>query len=120
MESDKTTTIESLKAQMRLFGDEREWGQFHSPKNLSMALAAEGAELMEFFIWVDSVSSIDEFEKNREEVENEIADIASYLFSFCSRYNIDLTQAFKRKMEINALRYPVEKSKGRATKYTNL
>ncbi len=118
--TDKTTTIESLKQIMLTFTDERDWGQFQTPKNLSMALAAEGAELMELFMWVESRASAEELEKKREDVEHEIADIAAYLFIFCSRHNIDLAGAFERKMRINALRYPVDKAKGSSTKYTDL
>ena len=118
--TDQTTTVEQLKEKIRTFTDARDWGQFHTPKNLSMALAAEGAELMELFMWVESNLSKEELEKKREDVEHEVADIAAYLFIFCSRYNIDLTAAFDRKMRINALKYPVEKSKGISTKYSDL
>ena len=79
---DDTTTIQTLKQLIRNFSDERNWGQFHLPKNLSMALGAEAAELMELFLWVDSKASVEELEKRRTEVEHELADIALYLFLF--------------------------------------
>lgn len=118
--NDKTTTVETLKEIIRTFTDARDWGQFHTPKNLSMAVAAEAAELMEIFMWVESKASVEELEKNREDVEHEVADIAAYLLILCSRYNIDLAAAFEQKMKINGLKYPLEKAKGVSTKSTKL
>jgi NTP pyrophosphatase (non-canonical NTP hydrolase) len=118
--NDKITTIEDLKKIKRSFVEERNWEQFHTPKNITMALAVEAAELMELFIWSDTQESIQELEKKREEVEHEVADVLAYLLSLCSRYDIDLTQAFEKKMKLNAEKYPIEKSKGRSTKYSNL
>lgn len=118
--TDQTTTLQTLKDFMVAFGDERDWGQFHTPKNLSMALAAEAAELMELFMWIESRASSEELEKNRVDVEHEVADILSNLLLFCGRHNIDITAAFERKMKINALKYPVNKAKGKSTKYTAL
>lgn len=117
---DDTTTIQTLKQRIRDFGDAREWGQYHVPKNLSMGLAAEAAELMEIFLWVDSKASVEELENKRQEVEHEVADVALYLFQFCSRYNIDLADAIEQKMKINEQKYPVDKAKGRWTKYNKL
>lgn len=118
--NDKTTSLEELKKKMLAFADERDWGQFHTPKNLTMALAVEAAELMELFTWVESKDSFQTLETHKEAVEHEIADVAAYLFALCGRYNIDLASAFERKMELNARKYPVEKSKGKYTKYTHL
>lgn len=117
--TDQKTTLAELKAFMKAFVDERDWGQFHSPKNLSMALAAEAAELMEHFLWVDgNKASVETLEKKREEIEHEVADIFAYLLAFCARYNIDLSAAYERKMTLNAAKYPVEKAKGSSEKYT--
>ncbi|MBA2306587.1 nucleotide pyrophosphohydrolase [Candidatus Dependentiae bacterium] len=118
--TDATTTLEDLKKKMLSFADEREWGQFHTPKNLTMALAVEAAELMELFMWLDAQESIHAMETNREAIEQEVADVAAYLVALCGRYKIDLATAFERKMELNSQKYPVEKSKGRSTKYTQL
>lgn len=118
--TDSTTTIEELKRKMLAFADERDWGQFHTPKNLTMALAIEAAELMELFIWVDAQESKETINTHKEAIEHEIADVASYLFALCARYNIDLASAFEKKMELNATKYPIEKAKGRYTKYTQL
>ncbi len=120
IKNDKTTTVEELKQSMRAFVEERDWAKFHTPKNIAMGLAIEAAELMEHFNWVDTKESIEVLEKKREEVENEVADVAAYLFSICTYYDIDLSQAFEKKKKINQDKYPIEKTKGRYTKYTDL
>lgn len=117
---DRTTTVETLKKTVRSFVEERQWSQFHTPKNLSMALAAEAAELMEFFLWAETAESKEVLKARREEIEQEVADIAAYLFSLCTHYDIDLSHAFEKKMELNARKYPVDKSKGSWTKYSDL
>lgn len=117
---DNEITISTLKKQLKKFVDERDWNQFHTPKNMSMGIAAEAAELMELFLWVDSQQSFDIIQSKREQVEHEIADIAIYVVMFCSENNIDLAQAIEKKMQHNAEKYPVEKSKGKSTKYTEL
>ncbi len=118
--SDSTTNIQTIKDTIRKFTDERNWGQFHSPKSLSMAIAAEAAELMEFFIWPDAEESHKILERKRGDVEHEVADIVAFLFLFCSRYNIDITRAFEAKMKINAERYPVDKARDTWLKYFDL
>lgn len=117
---DKTTTIESLKDLVRKFVEERDWQQYHTPKNLSMNIAGEAAELMEFFTWTDNEGSKRVLEEYRQDVEHEVADIAFALINFCMRNNIDLSQAIKTKMILNEQKYPVEKCKGKATKYHKL
>lgn len=118
--NDSTATIEDLKKRVHSFIDERDWRQFHTPKNVSMALAVEAAELMEFFMWHTGEESVQTLEKKREVIEQEVADIASYLLSLCVHYNIDLASAMERKELLNARKYPVEKSKGISTKYSDL
>ena len=117
---DSTTTIDTLKKSMRSFVDERDWKQFHTPKNISMALAVEAAELMEHFMWVDSSKDEKQLEINRDMVEQEVADIAAYLLSLCTYYDIDLTQAFERKKKLNEKKYSLEKSKAFTKKFTSL
>lgn len=117
--NDSTTTLEELKKSIYAFVEERDWVQYNNPKNMSMALAIEVAELMEFFQWVEGVDSVRKLEKHREAIEHEIADIANYLFTFCAIHNIDLAQAIERKRKELAVRYPVEKVKGRFTKYAD-
>ena len=118
--SDATTTIESLKNDVKKFIQDREWQQFHSPKNLTMALASEVTELMNFFLWCESSASYGELEKRRQDVEDEVADIAFALLCFCIENKIDLSKALAHKQVEKARKYPVEKCKGKWTKYTEL
>ncbi|HZW60680.1 MAG TPA: nucleotide pyrophosphohydrolase [Candidatus Babeliales bacterium] len=118
--SDTTKTIAQLKAQVAAFVKERDWDQFHSPKNLSMNISIEAAELMEKFLWVDSKASFDALEDNRQEIEDELADVFLAILCFCNAANIDLAQAFEKKFVATAEKYPVGKAKGRSTKYTKL
>ncbi len=117
---DATTTINDLKKMIKKFIEEREWQQYHSPKNLSMQIAAEAAELMELLLWVESKESFEEVTKNKEAVEHEIADIVHGIICFCLQANIDLSSALEKKMALNAKKYPLEKSKGKRVKYTQL
>lgn len=117
---DNITTINDLKEVVQKFVEDREWQQFHTPKNLSMNIAAEAAELMELFLWVDSTDAAATLEKNRTAVEDEVADIGCALLNFCLRNNIDLACAIEKKLFKNCSKYPVEKSKGKAVKYTML
>ena len=118
--SDTTTTVETLKNEIKKFIEDRDWQQFHSPKNLSMSLASEVAELMDFFLWCDNDGSYEELKKHRQDVEDEVADIAFALLCFCTENNIDLSKALAHKQIERARKYPIEKCKGRWTKYTNL
>ena len=118
--ADNTTTIETLKNSVKKFTEDREWQQFHSPKNLSMAMASEVAEVMDLFLWCDNAASYEELERQRQDVEDEIADVAIVLLAFCVRHNIDLSTAITQKQIKHALKYPIEKCKGKATKYTQL
>jgi len=111
-------SIESLRDRLREFAREREWDQFHTPKNLSMALIAEAAELVEHFQWVDGNKSHLLEEKLRPSVEEEIADIFIYLVRIADKLDIDLYTAAERKISINARKYPADKVRGSARKYT--
>ena len=117
---DNITTINELKIVIKKFVEDREWHQYHSPKNVSMQIANEAAELLELFLWVDCKESFAEVEKRKEAVEHEVADIAHALISFCIRANIDLASAIEKKMIHNAQKYPIEKAKGNRLKYTEL
>jgi NTP pyrophosphatase (non-canonical NTP hydrolase) len=117
--NDATTTVQTLKNVVENFVQERDWAQFHSPKNLSMALVKEATELSELFLWCESnKASFETLCKKRIEVEHEVADTLLILMAFANRNNIDLTTALSNKMEITIKKYPVEKCKGRADKYT--
>ncbi len=113
----KSVTLAKLKKIAHSFADEREWHQFHTPKNLSMAISIEAAELMELFMWENGLSEKILSEK-KEAIEHEVADILLALLLFCNNAHIDLEAAFEKKMEINRAKYPVEKSKGKSAKYT--
>jgi len=116
--SERITSIETLKEILREFARERDWDQFHTPKNLSMALIAEAAELVEHFQWVEGNSSHLLEEKVRPSVEEEIADIFIYLVRIADKLDIDLYAAAERKIAINAVKYPAERVRGSAMKYT--
>ena len=120
--TDAKTTVAELRARVLAFVHERDWEQFHSPKNLSMALAAESGELMEHCLWSDSPASqaVAQDPKKRPAIEAEIADVVIYALEFANICGIDLAAAIETKMAANAKKYPVEKSKGRADKYDQL
>lgn len=120
--TDAQTTVAELKSAVLAFARERDWEQFHAPKNLSMALAAEAAELMEHFLWATTEESraVARDHKKRAEIAEELADVVIYALEFANATGLDLTAAIDAKMKANAKKYPVEKSRGRATKYTEL
>lgn len=118
--NDEITTIQEMKDFIHKFIDEREWFQFHSPKNLSISVALESAELMEKFQWCDCKESYLIAEKKRDEVEQELADVIITAICFARSVGIDISSAVKRKMEINGKKYPVEKAKGKSNKYNEL
>jgi len=117
---DKDTPIQKLKEEINRFVSERDWEKFHSPKNLSMSIAIEAAELMEKFQWLEGVESKELTSRQKQEIEEELADIAVYVLNFCSLYGIDLSDAIERKLKINSKKYPVERVKGNSKKYTEL
>ncbi len=120
--SDSVTTVGDLKERVLAFTRERDWEQFHAPKNLSMALAAEAGELMEHFLWATSEESktLAHNVKKRAEIEDELADVIIYGLEFANMTGIDVAAAIERKMAANAAKYPVEKSRGNSAKYTEL
>ena len=111
-------SLESLRDRLREFAKKRDWDQYHTPKNLSMALIAEAAELIEHFQWVDGSQSHILEEKTRQSVEEEMADILIYLVRISDKLEIDLYDAVERKLAINEKKYPAEKVRGSAKKYT--
>lgn len=115
-----TTELESLKVRLREFAKERDWDQFHSPKNFSMALIVECAELVEHFQWLTDEQSKNLSPETLEEVRLEMADIFIYLMRLADKLNVNLIDAANQKIKLNAIKYPIEKSKGIATKYNKL
>jgi len=106
--------LEALRQQLAEFAQVRDWEQFHSPKNLSMALIAEAAELVEHFQWLTEAQSAELPPEKLQEVRLELADIFIYLIRIADRLGVDLVAAAQEKCAINERRYPVEKVRGSA------
>ncbi len=112
--------LEEIRKKLALFARARNWDQFHSPKNLSMALTAEAAELLEIFQWLtdeqsrEIVNNVNEMAQVREE----IADVMIYLVRLADKLNVDIEKAVLDKIELNEKKYPVELAKNNATKYS--
>ncbi len=98
--------VKALQQRLRQFADERDWQQFHSPKNLSMALMVEAAELLEHFQWLTEIESSSPDSVNRHEVAAEIADIQIYLAMLADKLDVDIEKAVYNKLEANATKYP--------------
>ena len=112
-------TLENLRANINAFVLERDWAQFHTPKNLAMAMIVEAAELVEQFQWDTPQESQQLSAKKREAVSHELADTFVYLLRIAEVLEIDLIAAANEKIKLNALKYPVEKAKGSNAKYTD-
>jgi NTP pyrophosphatase (non-canonical NTP hydrolase) len=108
--------LEALRRRLRAFADERDWEQFHSPKNLAMALIAEAGELVEHFQWLTEDASRALPAQVRDAVALELADVQLYLVMLADRLGVDLAAAARRKIDLNSERYPAEASRGRSTK----
>jgi len=106
-----------LRDKLRAFAEERDWEQFHSPKNLSMALMVEVAELMEHFQWLTEAQTASLPAEVKPAVTEELADILLYLVRLSDRLEVDLLEAALRKLEKNAAKYPADKVRGSAKKY---
>jgi len=109
--------ISKIQNQLEKFAVDRDWEQFHTPKNLSMALSVEASELVEIFQWLKPEESNSPSQKQIQEINSEVADIAMYLLRFCSVLGIDIEEAIEKKLERNAVKYPINLSKGNAQKY---
>ena len=120
--TDSTTTVSQLRESVLAFVRERDWEQFHSPKNLSMALAAEAAELMEHFLWATPEESrkVASDPAKRAKIAEELADVVIYALEFANATGLDVAASIEGKIAANARKYPVEKARGRSAKYTEL
>ena len=112
--------MKELAKKLRKFAEQRDWEQFHSPKNLAMALSVEVAEIVEHFQWLTQAESNNLDSVKLAEIKKEIADVTIYLTRLADQLGIDPVQAAEEKMRLNEKRYPVEKAKGKAAKYTDL
>ena len=108
----------ALQAALRRFAQDREWEQFHTPKNLAAALCVEAAELLEHFQWLSDEQSSALGEEKRAAVEHELADVLIYLLQLSDKLGVDLEAAAWRKIQINAAKYPVDRAKGNMKKYS--
>jgi NTP pyrophosphatase (non-canonical NTP hydrolase) len=120
--NDSEATVAELRERVLAFVRERDWEQFHSPKNLSMALSAEAAELMEHFLWATPEESrgVAADPTRRAKIAEELADVVIYALEFANMTGLDVAACIEAKMAANALKYPIEKAKGRSAKYTEL
>jgi dCTP diphosphatase len=120
--TDSATTVSDLKNRVLAFARERDWEQFHAPKNLSMALAAEAGELMEHFLWASPEESraIAGDPAKRAKIAEELADVVIYALEFANATGLDVAAIVVAKIAANAGKYPVEKARGRSAKYTEL
>ena len=115
---DENTTLEELKSRTAKFIRERDWEQFHTPKNLSMSIAIEAAELMEHFQWMTEEQSTTLSPEELDEIGEEMADIVLYSLSLCNQLGLDLSESVMNKLAKNAEKYPREKVRGKSHKYT--
>jgi NTP pyrophosphatase (non-canonical NTP hydrolase) len=115
-----TRTFDDLRQRLAAFAAERDWDQFHSPKNLAMALAAEAGELLEHFQWLTEAESAALADDRRDEVALELADILLYLVRISDKLGVDLLEAAHRKIGLNERKYPADLARGSARKYDQL
>ena len=109
--------LDQLRTRIREFAEARDWQQFHSPKNLAMALIVEAAELVEHFQWLTEAQSQDLSAEKLAQVGEELADIQIYLIRIADQLKVDLLEAVDKKIQVNALKYPVDKARGSTKKY---
>jgi dCTP diphosphatase len=117
---DKELSLHHLKLQLRDFAAQRDWDQFHSPKNLASALSVEAAELLERFQWLTEDQSRKLTPGKCESVRKELADVLIYLIRLADKLEIDLLQAARDKIQENEAKYPVDKARGSGHEYTDL
>jgi dCTP diphosphatase len=119
-EPDAGTELNALREALRLFAAERDWQQFHTPKNLAMALSVEAAELLEHFQWLSDDASRSLPSGDLAKVRLELADVLLYLVRLADVLGVDLVAAANEKIALNAEKYPVDRSRGSSRKYTDL
>jgi len=115
-----TDDMDALRRRLAEFAAKRDWDQFHNPKNLAMALAGEAGEVLEHFRWLTFEQASALSAETRAEVALECADVLLFLLRLCDKLDIDLAKAAHKKLVLNAKKYPIEKSRGKATKYNKL
>jgi NTP pyrophosphatase (non-canonical NTP hydrolase) len=116
----KSDSVQALTAEIRAFRDAREWRQFHAPKEMAVGIAAEAGELLQHFVWQSPVQSEQRAVERREQIADEIADVALLLFELADNLGLDLADIMRAKLARNEVRYPVEKARGSNRKYNEL
>jgi dCTP diphosphatase len=114
------TTLNQLQDAVLRFRDEREWKQFHNPKDMAISLAIEAAEVLELMQWKNGKDLLDHLAEKKEDLADELSDVLHAILLLAADNQIDLGAAFMKKMEKNVAKYPVEKARGKSTKYTEL
>ncbi len=114
------SNYEKVIQKIRKFRDERDWMQFHDPKSMAASISIEAGELLEHFQWKNKEEADEYVKTHKEDIAEEAADVAAYLFEFCDNIGIDLFAAMEKKIDLNAQKYPVEKAKGSSKKYNQL
>lgn len=113
-------TIQEVTEKILQFRKERDWEQFHTPKNLAISLSLEAAEVLEHFQWKTEAEIVEYIKTDKKHIGEELADVLNYLLLMSHDFGIDLLRAAEEKIESNAKKYPVEKAKGKHTKYNKL
>jgi dCTP diphosphatase len=123
MRYDSSTSLSDLRLALLQFRDQRDWAQFHDPKNLAEALSIESGELLQLFLWKDKQQIAEELKSSRKfkhQVEQELADVVCFALNLANTLAIDVSRVVMEKLKENRKKYPIAKSKGRATKYNQL
>ena len=114
------SNVKNITEKIKKFRDDRDWMQFHDPKNMAVSIILEASELLEHFQW-KTTEEVEEYARqNQDEIKDEIADIALYLFEMADNLGIDLIDAMEKKLAKNEKKYPAEKARGKHTKYNKL
>lgn len=114
------TDLDDLQKRVVAFRDERNWKQFHNPKDMAISLSLEASEFLEHFQWKNEKEISTHLNKRKEDVEDELADVLYWVLLIANDLDVDLNKAFIKKLEKSAAKYPVDKAKGKHTKYTEL
>ncbi len=112
--------IQNITTKIKRFRDDRNWMQFHKHKDMAIALVLEAGEVLEHFLWQSEKEQREYGKKFKKEIGEELADVAKYLFELADNLDIDLAEAIKEKMKTDSEKYPIEKAKGKHTKYNKL
>lgn len=112
--------LDELRKRVVDFRDARDWKQFHNPKDMAISLSLEASEFLEHFQWKNNAEIDAHLKKRKDEVEDELADVLYWVLLIANDLDVDLSKAFLKKLEKSGAKYPVEKAKGKHTKYTEL